>query len=138
MSETTWFIAAIVIYMAVMLAIGYWSYTKTDKYDDYVLAGRGLNPFVAAMSAGASDMSGWLLMGLPGALFVTGLSELWIAVGLLLGAWANWKWVAPRLRSYSEVSNNSITMPSFFENRLRDRSRALRVISALILSLIHI
>ena len=73
MSETTWFIAAIVIYMAVMLAIGYWSYTKTDKYDDYVLAGRGLNPFVAAMSAGASDMSGWLLMGLPGALFVTGL-----------------------------------------------------------------
>ena len=88
MSETTWFIAAIVIYMAVMLAIGYWSYTKTDKYDDYVLAGRGLNPFVAAMSAGASDMSGWLLMGLPGALFVTGLSELWIAVGLLLGAWA--------------------------------------------------
>lgn len=133
MSETTWFIAAIVIYMAVMLAIGYWSYTKTDKYDDYVLAGRGLNPFVAAMSAGASDMSGWLLMGLPGALFVTGLSELWIAVGLLLGAWANWKWVAPRLRSYSEVSNNSITMPSFFENRLRDRSRALRVISALII-----
>lgn len=135
MSETTWFIIAIVIYMAAMLAIGYWSYTKTDKYDDYVLADRGLHPFVAAMSAGASDMSGWLLMGLPGALFVTGLSELWIAVGLLIGAWANWKWVAPRLRSYSEIANNSITLPSFFENRLRDRSRALRVVSALIIIL---
>ncbi|MCS5478953.1 sodium/proline symporter PutP [Corynebacterium sp. YIM 101645] len=133
MSQTTWFIIAIVIYMATMLAIGYWSYLKTDKYDDYVLADRGLNPFVAAMSAGASDMSGWLLMGLPGALFVTGLSELWIAIGLLVGAWANWKWVAPRLRSYSEVANNSITLPSFFENRLRDRSRALRIISALII-----
>lgn len=133
MSETTWFVLAIVIYMGLMLAIGYWSFRKTDKYDDYVLAGRGLNPFVAAMSAGASDMSGWLLMGLPGALFVTGMSELWIAIGLLIGAWANWKWVAPRLRSYSEVSNNSITLPSFFENRLRDRSRALRIIASIII-----
>ena len=130
MSETTWFIIAIIIYMGAMLAIGYWSYRKTTKYDDYVLAGRGLHPFVAAMSAGASDMSGWLLMGLPGALFVTGMSELWIAVGLLVGAWANWKFVAPRLRSYTEIANNSITLPSFFENRLRDKSRALRIISA--------
>lgn len=135
MSETTWFIIAIVIYMAAMLAIGYWSYVKTHKYDDYVLAGRGLHPFVAAMSAGASDMSGWLLMGLPGALFVSGLSELWMAIGLLVGAWANWKWVAPRLRSYSEIANNSITLPSFFENRVRDKSRALRVVSALIIIL---
>lgn len=133
MSETTWFIIAIVIYMAVMLAIGYWSYRKTNKYDDYVLADRGLHPFVAAMSAGASDMSGWLLMGLPGALFVTGMAELWIAIGLLIGAWANWKWVAPRLRSYTEVANNSITLPSFFENRLRDKSRALRIIAAVII-----
>ncbi|AKK08470.1 sodium/proline symporter PutP [Corynebacterium testudinoris] len=130
MSETTWFIIAIIMYMALMLAIGYWSYRKTDKYDDYVLADRGLNPFVAAMSAGASDMSGWLLMGLPGALFVTGMSELWIAIGLLVGAWANWKWVAPRLRSYSEVANNSITLPSFFENRLHDKSRILRIVAA--------
>lgn len=135
MSETTWFIIAIIIYMGAMLAIGYWSYRKTTKYDDYVLAGRGLHPFVAAMSAGASDMSGWLLMGLPGALFVTGMSELWIAVGLLVGAWANWKFVAPRLRSYTEIANNSITLPSFFENRLRDKSRALRIISAVIIIL---
>ncbi|MGP6173477.1 sodium/proline symporter PutP [Corynebacterium sp. A21] len=133
MSQATWFIIAIVTYMLVMLAIGFWSYTKTTKYDDYVLADRGLHPFVAALSAGASDMSGWLLMGLPGALFVTGMSELWIGIGLLIGAWANWTWVAPKLRSYTEVANNSITLPSFFENRLRDKSRALRSVSAIII-----
>lgn len=133
MSDHTWYILAIIIYMGTMLAIGYWSYRQTNQYDDYVLAGRGLNPFVAAMSAGASDMSGWLLMGLPGALFVTGMSELWIAVGLVAGAWANWKWVAPRLRSYTEVANDSVTIPSFFENRLGDKSRALRMVSAIII-----
>lgn len=133
MSDTTWFIIAIIIYMGVMLAIGYWSFQKTDEYDDYVLAGRGLNPFVAALSAGASDMSGWLLMGLPGALFVSGMSQLWIAIGLLVGCWANWKWVAPRLRAYSEIAGDSITLPSFFENRLADKSRVLRIVSSLII-----
>ncbi|MCL0120944.1 sodium/proline symporter PutP [Corynebacterium pygosceleis] len=133
MAEQTWFVIAIVIYMLVMLAIGFWGFGKTDEYDDYVLAGRGLNPFVAALSAGASDMSGWLLMGLPGALFVTGFSELWIAIGLLVGCWANWFWVAPRLRSYTEVANNSITIPSFVENRLRDKSHTLRIICSLII-----
>ncbi|MBP3088989.1 sodium/proline symporter PutP [Corynebacterium sp. sy017] len=133
MSEHTWFIVAIIIYMATMLAIGYWSYRQTSEYDDYVLAGRGLNPFVAALSAGASDMSGWLLMGLPGALFVTGMSELWIAIGLLIGCWANWKWVAPRLRAYSEVADDSITIPSFFENRLKDNSHILRIASSVII-----
>ena len=78
-------------------------------------------------------MSGWLLMGLPGALFVSGMSELWIVIGLFLGSWANWKWVAPRLRAYSEVSNNSITLPSFFENRTRDTSRVLRIVAAVII-----
>ncbi|MBA4505052.1 sodium:solute symporter family transporter, partial [Corynebacterium sanguinis] len=81
----------------------------------------------------ASDMSGWLLMGLPGALFVAGFSELWIVIGLLIGTWANWKWVAPRLRSYSEVAGNSITLPSFFENRTRDSSRVLRITAAIII-----
>ncbi|NMB23274.1 MAG: sodium:proline symporter, partial [Corynebacterium sp.] len=132
-SDNTWFIIAIIIYMLVMVLIGFWSYRKTAHYDEYMLGGRGLNPFVAAMSAGASDMSGWLLMGLPGALYVTGMSELWIAIGLTIGAWANWMWVAPRLRSYTEVSRNSITLPSFFENRLRDHSRLLRIIAALII-----
>ncbi|AGS34573.1 sodium/proline symporter [Corynebacterium maris DSM 45190] len=133
MTEQTWFIIAIVIYLAIMLAIGWWGYRQTSQYDDYVLGGRGLPPFVAALSAGASDMSGWLLMGLPGALFLTGMSEAWMAIGLLIGAWANWKFVAPRLRAYTEVAQNSITVPSFFENRLRDKSRALRILSAVII-----
>ena len=133
MDTSTWYVIAIIIYMFAMLAIGYWSFKKTDEYDDYVLGGRGLHPFVAALSAGASDMSGWLLMGLPGALFLTGMSELWMAIGLLIGAWANWKFVAPRLRAYSEVAGNSITVPSFFENRLRDSSRVLRIVAALVI-----
>ncbi|MGP9609934.1 sodium/proline symporter PutP [Corynebacterium sp. AOP36-E1-14] len=133
MSEQTWFIIAMVIYLAVMLGIGVWSFTKTDKYEDYVVGGRGLHPFVAALSAGASDMSGWLLMGLPGALFMSGFSEIWMGVGLLIGCWLNWKLVAPRLRSYTEVSNNSITVPSFFENRLRDHSHTLRVVAGIII-----
>lgn len=133
MTETTWFILAIIIYMAAMLAIGFWSYRQTDKYGDYVLADRKLNPFIAAMSAGASDMSGWLLMGLPGALYVSGMTELWIAIGLTIGAWLNWKFVAPRLRAYSEVAKDSITIPSFFGNRLQDESRVLRVCAALII-----
>ena len=134
MQESTWYVIAMIVYFLVMAAIGYWSYKQTDQYDDYVLGGRGLHPFVAALSAGASDMSGWLLMGLPGALFLSGFSELWMPIGLLIGAWANWKWIAPRLRAYSEVAGDSITVPSFFENRLRDKSRMLRII----LSLIHI
>lgn len=133
MTDQTWYIIAILIYMGAMLGIGYWSYRQTHQYDDYVLAGRGLNPFVASMSAGASDMSGWLLMGLPGALFVTGMSELWIAIGLIAGAWANWKWVAPRLRAFTEVASDSVTIPSFFENRLADHTRLLRLVSSIII-----
>src|SRR5699024_1329322 len=125
MDQSTWYVIAIVIYLGVMLSIGYWSYRRTTEYDDYVLGGRDLHPSVAALSAGASDLSGWLLMRLPGALFLTGMSELWTAIGLLLGAWSNWKWVAPRLRSYSDFAGNSITVPSILENRLRYKSRTL-------------
>lgn len=133
MTDSFWLVLAIVLYFGVMVAIGFYSWIQTNKYDDYVLGDRGLNPFVAGLSAGASDMSGWLLMGLPGALFVSGMSELWIVIGLVIGTWANWKFVAPRLRSYTEVANNSITLPSFFEHRTRDSSRILRVVAALII-----
>lgn len=81
MSEHTWFLIAMVAYLIAMLAIGLFSFRKNDEYEDYMLGGRGLHPFVAAMSAGASDMSGWLLLGLPGALYMSGFSELWIAIG---------------------------------------------------------
>ncbi|MBP1327634.1 sodium/proline symporter [Leucobacter exalbidus] len=109
------------------------AYRKTRNHEDYMLGGRNLPSWVAALSAGASDMSGWLIMGLPGAIYATGLIESWIAVGLLIGSYLNWRLVAPRLRAYSEVSRNSITIPSFFENRLRDRTRVLRTVASLII-----
>ncbi|MGP9783975.1 sodium/proline symporter PutP [Arthrobacter sp. MYb211] len=133
MSDQTYQIIAIAFYMAVMLGIGYVAFRRTSNIDDYMLAGRGLKPWVAALSAGASDMSGWLLMGLPGAIYLGGLHEAWIAIGLLIGAWANWKFVAPRLRSYTAISQNAITIPSFFEKRLKDRKHLLRIASAVII-----
>ncbi|MCW4467062.1 sodium/proline symporter PutP [Glutamicibacter sp. MNS18] len=133
MSDHTFQMIAIAFYMCVMLGIGYFAYRRTSNIDDYMLADRGLKPWVAALSAGASDMSGWLLMGLPGAIYITGLHEAWIAIGLVIGAWLNWKFVAPRLRSYTAISQNAITIPSFFEKRLKDRKHLLRIASALII-----
>ncbi len=132
MSDRTFQIIALVAYFVVMLAIGYYAYRRTTDHEDYMLAGRKLSPGTAALSAGASDMSGWLMMGLPGAIYATGLIEGWIAVGLTIGAYLNWRFVAPRLRSYTEAAKNSITIPSFFENRLHDTSRSLRVASGAI------
>lgn len=126
-------LVAIIIYFLAMIGIGWWANLRTKNLTDYMLGGRNLSPMVAALSAGASDMSGWLLLGLPGALYATGLVEAWIAIGLTVGAWLNWKLVAPRLRSYTEVAKNSITIPSFLENRLRDKSRLLRVVSGLLI-----
>ena len=133
MTATTYQAIAMIVYFVAMLAIGGWAYLRTDNFDDYMLADRDLNPWVAALSAGASDMSGWLLMGLPGTLYVSGLVEGWIAVGLTIGALANWLLVAPRLRAYTEVANNSITVPSFLDNRLHDTHRLLRWSSGLII-----
>ncbi len=133
MSDLTFQYLAIGLYFLAMLAIGWYAFRRTGDLDDCMLAGRKLPPGVAALSAGASDMSGWLMLGLPGAIYAAGLIEAWIAIGLTIGAWLNWKFVAPRLRSYTEVARNSITVPSFFENRLHDTSRLLRVSSGLII-----
>lgn len=133
MSETTAQAIALIIYFVAMIIIGLWGYQRTDDLDDYMLAGRNLPPAVAALSAGASDMSGWLLLGLPGAIYATGLVEFWIAIGLTIGAYLNWVFIAPRLRTYTEVSRNSITVPSFLDNRLRDKSRLLRIVSGIII-----
>ncbi len=124
---------AIIIYFAAMIAIGLWANLRTKNLNDYMLGGRNLSPTVAALSAGASDMSGWLLLGLPGALYTTGLADAWIAIGLSVGAWLNWKFIAPRLRTYTEVAHNSITIPSFLDNRLKDRTRLLRIVSGLLI-----
>ena len=134
MSDQTFQTIAIVIYFAGMLTIGWFAYHRTkNNLDEYMLADRGLRPGTAALSAGASDMSGWLLMGLPGAIYISGLVEAWIAIGLTIGAWLNWKFVAPRLRAYTEVAGNSITIPSFLDHRLQDTSRLLRIVCGLII-----
>lgn len=133
MSETTYQLIAIGVYFALMIAIGFYAYARTRNIDGYMLAERGLHPAVAALSANAADMSGWLLMGLPGAIYASGLIESWIAIGLTIGAWLNWKFVAPRLRAYTEIAGDSITIPSFFGRRLRDRTNALRIVAALII-----
>ncbi|SDG48573.1 sodium/proline symporter [Paenibacillus sp. cl6col] len=124
---------AIVIYMATMLGIGWYAFRKTTNLTDYMLGGRSLGPAVTALSAGAADMSGWLLMGLPGGIYLTGLSNMWIAIGLSVGAYLNWLFIAPRLRTYTEVSGNSITIPSFLENRFKDSTKLLRIVSSIII-----
>lgn len=133
MSDLTLQLIALAIYFAAMVGIGVYAFRQTKDHEDYMLGGRNLSPGTAALSAGASDMSGWLMLGLPGAIFLGGLFEAWIAIGLVIGAYLNWKFVAPRLRAYTQVSNNSITVPSYFENRLRDKSRVLRIVSGIVI-----
>ena len=122
-----------ILYLVVLLAIGITTYRMTNTMSDYILGGRRLGSWVTAFSASASDFSGWLLLGLPGAAYAAGFGQwsLWIAVGLAIGAMFNWRYVAKRLRVYTQFSNDSITLPEFFENRFRDRTSLLRVISAL-------
>jgi sodium/proline symporter len=131
--ELAFKLVALVVYFAAMIGIGLYAFRKTKGGEDYMLGGRQLHPFVAALSAGASDMSGWLLMGLPGALYMSGMVEAWIAIGLTVGAGLNWIFVAPRLRQYTQIAGNSITVPSFFGNRLHDRSNVLRIAAGLII-----
>lgn len=127
-------IVSLAVYFIAMLAIGLWAWKKsTGDIDGYLLGGRRLSPSVAALSAGASDMSGWLLLGLPGAAFVAGLSATWIAIGLFVGALLNYIIVAPRLRVHTEKTGDSITIPEFFEKRFEDRSHALRVIASVVI-----
>ncbi len=123
------------VYISMMLILGYIAYKRTSNLSDYVLGGRSLGPLPAALSAGASDMSGWLLLGLPGYAYVAGYEAIWIAVALLVGTWLNWLLVARRLRIYSMAAEDSLTLPSFFENRFNDTSRVLRVVSAVFILL---
>ncbi|WOV84010.1 sodium/proline symporter PutP [Sporosarcina jeotgali] len=133
MSADVYKLISIILYMAAMVFIGWYAFRRTSNLTDYMLGGRSLGPAVTALSAGAADMSGWLLLGLPGAIFDKGLPEIWIAIGLTTGAYLNWYFVAPRLRVYTQVTNDSITIPSFLENRLKDKSRLLRIASGLII-----
>ncbi len=120
------------LYLLLMLAIGVYSYRKsTSNSEEFLIGGRRLGAAVTALSAGAADMSGWLLMGLPGAMYFFGISSAWIAIGLTIGAYLNYIIVAPRLRVYTEVAQNSITLPVFFENRFKDKSHLLKISSSI-------
>lgn len=120
-------------YIVAMVVIGLIAYRATTNFSDYILGGRRLGSFVTALSAGASDMSGWLLMGLPGAIYLSGLSEMWIAIGLIIGAWLNWLLVAGRLRVHTEVQHNALTLPDYFSNRFNDQKKILRIVSAFVI-----
>ncbi len=133
MTASTPMLVTFVVYILAMLLIGFAAYRATKNFSDYILGGRSLGSFVTALSAGASDMSGWLLMGLPGAIFIAGISESWIAIGLILGAWLNWLFVAGRLRVHTEHNNNALTLPDFFTHRFEDNSKLLRIFSALVI-----
>ncbi|HAS64518.1 MAG TPA: sodium/proline symporter PutP [Vibrio sp.] len=122
---TTTFIA----YLILMLAIGVIAYQRTKNSTDYFLGGRSLGPWPAALSAGASDMSGWLLLGLPGYAYAAGIEAFWLAGGLLVGTWANWLINAKRLRTYS-ITTDSLTIPEFFSRRFNDKSKMIQTISA--------
>ncbi len=118
-------------YLVFLMGVGIYFYKKTSNLEDYLLGGRGMGSWVTALSAQASDMSGWLLMGLPGAVYLFGMNQSWIAIGLFIGTYLNWKLVAPRLRVYTEKTN-SLTLPTFFEKRFKDPTGLLRNISAVI------
>ncbi|MCG3864778.1 MULTISPECIES: sodium/proline symporter PutP [unclassified Photobacterium] len=122
--------ATFVAYLLGMLAIGYIAYKRTSSSSDYFLGGRSLGPWPSAISAGASDMSGWLLLGLPGYAYLAGFESLWLAGGLLLGTWLNWLICAKRLRTYSITADNSLTLPEFLSRRFDDNSKLIQTISA--------
>ena len=122
--------ATFIAYLVGMMGIGYYAYQRTVDSTDYFLGGRTLGPWPTAISAGASDMSGWLLLGLPGFAFASGMPALWLAGGLLLGTWANWLVCAKRLRTFSIEADNALTLPEFFARRFNDKSRLLQTISA--------
>ena len=129
-----WYVlGSFVVYLLLMLGIGFLFSKRQDNMGDYFLGGRKMNKWVVALSAQASDMSGWLLMGLPGAVFVAGFSEAWIGIGLGIGTYLNWKIVAHRLRKYSQLCGDSITIPDFISNRFRDQSGIARSVAAVII-----
>ncbi|MBC3767000.1 sodium/proline symporter PutP [Neptunicella marina] len=125
---------SLAIYFIAMLMIGLFAYrNSTSDISGYILGGRQVSPQVTALSAGASDMSGWMLMGLPGAMFVMGFETLWIALGLLIGALANYLLVAPRLRVFTEVADDALTLPDYFAKRFGLQNGPIRVISATVI-----
>lgn len=126
-------LVAFILYFILVLLIGFFFYKRSHSMEDYILGGRQMNPYVTALSAQASDMSSWLLMGLPGAVMLAGLGQAWIGIGLAIGSYLSWLFVAKKLRKHSVVSGNALTMPEFFSNRFRDEKGYLRLIASIII-----
>lgn len=124
---------AFILYFALVLGIGLYFYKRSSGMEDYFLGGRKMGPYVTAMSAQASDMSGWLLLGLPGSILLCGMGKVWIGIGLAIGSYVSWLIVAKKLRKHSVVSGNSLTLPEFFSNRYKDKKGYLRLISAVVI-----
>ena len=120
-----------VLYIGLMMAIGVYYYRRTRNMSDYFLGNRKLGAWVTSLSAEASDMSGWMLMGVPGFAYLAGLNAGWIAIGIAIGTWANWHFVAARLRKYTELADNALTLPEFLQNRYHDTSNLLRIVPAI-------
>lgn len=132
-SDSFSIILVFALYLLFMISIGVLYYRKTENLADYILGGRKLNSWVTALSSQASDMSGWLLLGLPGYAYLAGMEAIWIGIGLAVGTYLNWKFVAKKLRQYTQVAGDAITIPVYFENRFRDDTHALRIISAILI-----
>ncbi len=130
MTNDAMIINAFVFYIGLMMAIGVYYYRQTKNMSDYFLGNRRLGAWVTSLSAEASDMSGWMLMGVPGFAYLAGLNAGWIAVGIAIGTWANWQFVAARLRRYTELAGNALTLPEFLQNRYKDDSNLLRIVPA--------
>jgi sodium/proline symporter len=138
MHPDTMITAAFALYLALMLLIGALAWRRTRNLSDYILGGRRLGSAVTALSAGASDMSGWLLLGLPGYAYAAGLEAGWIALGLLVGTYLNWRLVAAPLREHTARLDDALTLPDFLERRFGDNTRALRIVSAAFILLFYI
>ncbi len=126
-----WILLAFALYLLLMVVVGAICAKKNTSSEDYFLGGRNLGGFVAALSAQASDMSGWLLMGLPGSVYALGTGQSWIAIGLFIGTVCNWLFISRRLRRYTIRANNSLTLPMYFENRFHDKKKILLLISSI-------
>ena len=136
-----WELVAMILYLALVVGVGIYFFFKGRKSNggekDYFLGGRNMNGWVAALSAGASDMSAWVLMGLPGSIFLYGMGQVWISVGLFVGTVCSWIFIAPRLRRYSIRANDSITIPQFLTNRFMSNNKALQIVSAIVFVIVY-
>lgn len=137
-TDTTVALATFVSYFIIMIVIGFAAWKRSSNFEDYALGGRTLNPFATALSSGASEMSGWLMVAMPGYAYASGMASFWVAFGLMMGCVLNWILVARRLRIYTYLANNSLTIPEFLAERFQQNTRFLRGASAVFIIIFYL